>query len=187
MKIIQKFLFLLFLISLFQGCSPERDNPLDPKAEIYSGTVSAATEGTIYDVPSIAVSIDNLRDTDYSFAASFTKQITRLLLGTDRLPSRTLLNINLPDIPEKKIKGIKLTHQSTVKFKDIFIKRVDPRGRDYYWMDGEYEVITSDEDCDYIAIKNNYISITPIQHDMTDYKRLEYFKGIILNNHDNQK
>jgi 5'-nucleotidase len=146
---------------------------------IYSGTVSAATEGTIYEIPSIAVSIDNLKDTDYSFAAGFTKKITKSLLGIERLPPRTLLNINIPDVPADKIRGIKLTHQSTVKFKDIFIKRVDPRGRDYYWMDGEYEVITDDEDSDYIAIKNNYISITPIQHDMTDYKRLDYFRGLL--------
>ena len=147
---------------------------------IYSGTVSAATEGTIYEVPSLAVSIDNLKDTDYNFASDFTKNITRSLLSIDSLPSRTLLNINIPDVPGSRIKGIKLTHQSNVKFKDIFIKRVDPRGRDYYWMDGEYEVITDDEDSDYVAIKNNYISITPIQHDMTDYRRMDYFRKLIL-------
>ena len=98
------------------------------------------------------------------------------------LPPRTLLNINFPDIPEKEIRGIKMTHQSTVKFKDIFIKRVDPRGRDYYWMDGEYEVTSDDENCDFAAIKNNYISITPIQHDMTDYGRMDSFKDIIFRN-----
>ena len=146
---------------------------------IYSGTVSAATEGTIYEVPSIAVSIDNLRDTNYGFAAGFTKKMAKSLLDIKKLPPRTLLNINIPDVAEEKIRGIRLTHQSTVKFKDIFIKRVDPRGRDYYWMDGEYEVITDDEDSDYVAIKNNYISITPIQHDMTDYKMLDYFKGLL--------
>jgi len=146
---------------------------------IYSGTVSAATEGTIYEIPSIAVSIDSFKDTDCTFAAAFTKKIAGMVLKTKNLPPRTLLNINYPDIPAEKIKGIKFTHQSTVKFKDIFIKRVDPRGRDYYWMDGEYEECTYDEDCDYAAIKNNYISITPIQHDMTDYKRMDYYKNLV--------
>jgi 5'-nucleotidase len=146
---------------------------------IYSGTVSAATEGTIYDVPSIAVSMDNLRDTDYSYAAKFTKKIADIVLATGNLPRRVLLNINFPDAEPGLIRGVKFTHQSEVKFKDIFIKRVDPRGRDYYWMDGEYEVISDDEDSDYAAIKSNFISITPIQHDMTDYNRMDYFKKIL--------
>jgi 5''/3''-nucleotidase SurE len=146
---------------------------------IYSGTVSAATEGTIYDIPSIAVSIDSFKDTDCSFAAAFTKKIAELVLETKNLLPRTLLNINYPDIPAEKIKGVKFTYQSSVKFRDIFIKRVDPRGRDYYWMDGEYEVLSDDEDSDYVAIKNNYISITPIQHDMTDYKRMDYYKNLL--------
>ncbi|MCL4415958.1 MAG: 5'/3'-nucleotidase SurE [Actinobacteria bacterium] len=79
---------------------------------IYSGTVSAATEGTIYNVPSIAVSMNNLKDTDYTFAAEFTKNIASLLLGSANLPERTLLNINIPDVSEDKIKGVKITNQS---------------------------------------------------------------------------
>jgi len=146
---------------------------------IYSGTVSAATEGTIYDVLSIAVSVDSLKDTDYTFAAKFTKKLVNLLLSIDNLPPRTLLNVNIPDVKEDQIKGIKFTHQSNVKYKDIFIKRIDPRGRDYYWMDGEFLQVSDDENSDYIAVKNNYISITPIQHDMTDYKKLDYLNNLL--------
>ncbi|MCL4378464.1 MAG: 5'/3'-nucleotidase SurE [Actinobacteria bacterium] len=146
---------------------------------IYSGTVSAATEGTVYNITSIAVSVDNLKDTDYRFAARFTKKIVDLLLNTSDLPLRTLLNINIPDIAEDKIKGVKITSQSDAKFKDIFIKRVDPRGRDYYWMDGEFEQVSENQDSDYVAVKNNFISITPIQHDMTDYKKITYFKNMV--------
>ena len=108
-------------------------------------------------------------------------------MNTESLPSGTLLNINLPDIPENKVKGVKITRQSKVKFKDIFIKRIDPRGRDYYWMDGDYKVTSNDEDTDYVAIKNNYISITPIQHDMTDYKKIGYFKDVIFKDQGNSK
>ena len=146
---------------------------------IYSGTVSAATEGTIYHVPSIAVSIDNIKDTDYEYAARFTKELAEIILAAENLPGRMLLNINFPDVAPELIKGVKFTHQSEVKFKDIFIKRIDPRGRDYYWMDGEYEVTAEDEGSDYYAIKHNYISITPIQHDMTDYKRMDFFRKIL--------
>ena len=146
---------------------------------IYSGTVSAATEGTIYNVPSIAVSMNNLKDTDYTFAAEFTKNIANLLLDLRSLPERMLLNINIPDAPADKIKGVKVTYQSNMAFKDVFIKREDPRGREYYWMNGELAEAEEDENNDYTALKNNYISITPIQHDMTDYHRLDYFKSII--------
>ena len=147
---------------------------------IYSGTVSAATEGTIYSIPSIAVSVDSFKDIDYSFAAGFAKKIADIVLEKGSLPSGTLLNINIPAVSENEIKGIKITHQSNTKFKDIFIKRVDPRGREYYWMDGEYEATEYDDtEGDFVALRNNFISITPIQHDMTDYKRMEYFKTLL--------
>lgn len=146
---------------------------------IYSGTVSAATEGTIYNVPSIAVSINNLKETDYTFAAEFTKKIASLLLDSDGLPEKMLLNINIPDVSADKIRGTKITCQSDMVFKDVFIKREDPRGRVYYWMDGELAEAEEDEKNDYTALKNNYISITPIQHDMTDYKKFDYIKYLI--------
>ena len=107
------------------------------------------------------------------------KKLQSLFLKQRACRPGLCLNINYPDIPAEKIKGVKFTYQSNVKFKDIFIKRVDPRGRDYYWMDGEYEVSSAGEDSDYAAIKNGYISITPIQHDMTDYKRMDYYKNLI--------
>jgi len=143
---------------------------------IYSGTVSAATEGTVYDIPSMAVSIDNIKDPDYDFAARFTKKMARMIISKGGLPQKILLNINLPDLPEDRIKGVKVTCQSTAKFNDYFIKRVDPRGRDYYWMDGEFVEVTKNENDDYCAIKNGYISITPVHYDMTDYSKIEYFK-----------
>jgi len=144
---------------------------------IYSGTVSAATEGTTLGVSSISISIDNLIDPDYSYAADFTKKIASQIIKNGGLPEGTLLNINIPDVSSEEIKGIKITKQSSAKFKDKFIKRVDPRGRDYYWMDGEFEGEIEDENSDYGAVKNNYISMTPIHYDMTDYKTIDYFKS----------
>ena len=143
---------------------------------IYSGTVSAATEGTAYGISSIAISVDNLIDPDYRYAADFTSKIAGKIIENSGLPKGTLLNINIPDVPEKKIKGVRVTMQSGAKFKDNFIKRVDPRGRDYYWMDGEFVGNVEDLSFDYGAVKSNYVSITPIHYDMTDYEKLDYFK-----------
>jgi 5'-nucleotidase len=143
---------------------------------IYSGTVSAATEGISDGIPSIAVSIDSYAEPDYSFTAGFTKKIAAMLLEDRFLPDKTLLNINVPDLPPEKIKGVKITSQSDAKFKDYFLKRSDPRGRDYYWMDGEFIEITRCDEGDYCAIKNGYISITPLHYDMTDYNKIKHFK-----------
>ncbi len=144
---------------------------------IYSGTVSAATEGISNGIPSIAVSIDSYTEPDYEFSAKFALNITHMIFKNGQFPEKTLLNINIPDLPEEKIKGVKITTQSDAKFKDYFLKRSDPRGRDYYWMDGEFVEITKCEESDYCTVKNGYISITPIQYDMTDYNKIEYFKS----------
>lgn len=148
---------------------------------IYSGTVSAATEGTIYEIPSMAVSMDSFKDIDYNYAAKFSKLVADTILGCGKLPLGMFLNVNVPAMDEEKIKGIKITHQSKVKFKDIFIRRVDPRGREYYWMDGEYEAIPDDPESDFTALRNNYVSVTPIHHDMTDYNSIRYLKEIFSN------
>jgi 5'-nucleotidase len=143
---------------------------------IYSGTVSAATEGTTLGISSIAVSIDNFVDPDYGYAANFTKKVVEKIIKNGGLPDRTLLNINLPDASEDEIRGIVITRQSNAKVKDKFIKRADPRGRDYYWMDGDFNGENIDINTDYCAVKNNYISITPIHYDMTNYRAINYFK-----------
>jgi len=123
-----------------------------------------------------AVSIDNLIDPDCRYTADFTCRIAGRIMENGGLPRGTLLNINVPDVPEKEIKGVKITMQSGAKFKDNFIKRVDPRGRDYYWMDGEFIGNIEDLNFDYDEIKSNYVSVTPIHYDMTDYEKLDYFK-----------
>ncbi len=143
---------------------------------IYSGTISAATEGIICGVPSIAVSIDNHIDPDYSYAASFAKKAAEQVLDNGGLPKGTLLNINIPDVPEEKVKGVKITVQSKAGVKDTFIKRQDPRGMDYYWSDGEFIEETKDINFDSNALKNGFVSITPIHHDMTDYKVMDLFQ-----------
>jgi 5'-nucleotidase len=143
---------------------------------IYSGTVSAATEGTLLGIPSISVSIDNRLGGDYSTAIKFTELIAKKVLANG-LPEGVLLNINIPDIPPDEIKGVKVASQGNTNFNDFFEKRKDPRGQEYYWMTGAMVADDSHADHDVTALSNGYITITPVHYDLTARKFLP-----ILNN-----
>lgn len=137
---------------------------------LYSGTVSGATEGAILGIPSFAISLATFTNPDYSFAAKFAKKLAKHILQNEGLPKGTLLNVNIPAVNQKLIKGVRIVKQSEKAIEERFDKREDPRKRIYYWLTGE--VIKSDkkEDADIETIRNNYISITPIHCDMTNYK-----------------
>jgi 5'-nucleotidase len=98
------------------------------------------------------------------------------MIGKD-LPKGTLLNVNVPDVPEDQIKGIYLTTQGKSKWDDVYEQRVDPNGRDYYWLTGNLTVLDTEIETDQAAIKNNYVSITPIHFDLTDYAAYEKMKS----------
>ena len=134
---------------------------------IYSGTVSAATEGTIFGIPSIAVSIDSHHPKDFKSAMDTTQNTLKKVLKFG-LPEGTLLNINVPDIPDEKIKGTRITTQGNSYFKDRFEKREDPRGNIYYWMTGESIDPDSSGNTDNRALKDGYISVTPIHYRLTN-------------------
>ena len=142
---------------------------------IYSGTVSAATEARILGIPSFAISLATYKKPDYEYAARFARRLIRVV-AKQGLPKDTLLNVNVPPVPEGKVRGVKITHQSKSRFIEVFDKRKDPRERTYYWLTGEMAQMEDDGDADDVAIKENYISITPIHFDMTDYKYLEELK-----------
>ncbi len=139
---------------------------------IYSGTVSAATEGTILGIPSIAISLTTFVSPDFSFAASFAKKLA-LTTYENGLPDGTLLNVNVPNIHQDRIKGVSFTRQGNSRFREEFDKRTDPRGHIYYWQGGEMLFFDGDGDADSGVIRNDMISITPIHFDLTDYKFLE--------------
>jgi 5'-nucleotidase len=142
---------------------------------IYSGTVSAAREAAIMDVPSMAVSITNHEVTDFRFAAKISKMLAKEFAGKG-IPLGTLLNINIPDVPEEEIAGILLTKQGKSKWDEVYDHRVDPQGRDYYWLTGNLMEVDKAMDTDQIAIKNNYVSVSPIHFDLTDYKTFNKMK-----------
>ncbi len=142
----------------------------------YSGTVSAAMEGTLLDIPSIAVSlvIRNSARPDYTEAARFAVKLVRFILRKG-LPPDTLLNVNVPST--KKIKGYRITKQGKRRFGDVVTEKVDPRGKKYYWIGGEPLKWEGGKDSDFYAVERGYISITPVHLDMTNYSSIEELKG----------
>lgn len=143
---------------------------------IYSGTVSAAREAAIMDIPAIAISVTNHEVTDFDFASKVAKMLAQEISGKD-LPPGTLLNVNVPDVPENKIAGILLTRMGKSKWDDIYEQRIDPAGKDYYWLKGNLLEVDSDIEIDQAAIRKNYVSVSPIHFDLTDYDTFEKMKS----------
>ncbi|MDZ7837835.1 MAG: 5'/3'-nucleotidase SurE [Actinomycetota bacterium] len=146
---------------------------------IYSGTVSAATEGTVYDIPSMAISVDNLKESGLQVCCRICRKMAKMIISRGGLPGKYCLNINLPDLPEKQIEGVRVTCRSTAKFNDFLIKKPIPGAEIITgWMAREFVQMCENESDDYCAIQENgYISITPVHYDMTDYSRIDYFKN----------
>ncbi len=141
---------------------------------LYSGTVSAAVEGMISDIPSIAISLASHDFCDFSFSSEIIKRVVSTMDG--ELSSRTLLNINMPPCAPR---GIKVTRLGDRRYVNIFDKRIDPRGRVYFWMAGEpSDPDKDDPETDVWAIKEGYVSITPIQFDLTDHAFMKKLESI---------
>ncbi|MEN8192894.1 MAG: 5'/3'-nucleotidase SurE [Bacteroidota bacterium] len=147
---------------------------------IYSGTVSAAREAAIMDVPAIAVSVTDHNPKNFEYAAKLSARIAKLVCK-NKLKTGTLLNINVPDLPENEIKGVMLTKQGQSKWDDYYEERTDPYGGSYYWLTGNLLIQDEDFDKDQIALKNNYASITPIHFDLTDYEMFDEMKSWDIN------
>ena len=138
---------------------------------LYSGTVSAATEANLLGYPSIAVSIDGYKNLDYCFPANFIAEFIIEMKDLFLSNPPICLNINFPNINPNLIRGIKTVRQSTAPIKEFFDRRIDPHGRIYYWQGAE-EHLEEAPDTDVIALKQGYITITPIKFDFTNYEFL---------------
>jgi 5'-nucleotidase len=143
---------------------------------MYSGTVSAATEGTILGIPSIAVSLTTYEEADFGVAARFGALLSRFVVEHG-LPAGTLLNVNVPHLPVEEIRGVKITSQGRSSWDDAFDVRCDPAGREYFWLTGRMVLTESDPDADEKAIREGYISVTPIHYDLTDRRMMEEMRG----------
>ncbi|MBI3260291.1 MAG: 5'/3'-nucleotidase SurE [Ignavibacteriae bacterium] len=151
---------------------------------LYSGTVSAATEGMMMGIRSMAVSLTSFdHAADMSIAAEYACAVAKQL-PTLELPSDTILNVNVPTVPRDVIKGIKITRLSKSMWNDHYERRIDPMGHDYFWINGQYITLDDDiTDSDDMALKDNYVSITPIHYDLTNravMKRITLLEEIIL-------
>lgn len=155
---------------------------------LYSGTVSAAMEGTIEGIPSVAVSLASFAGRDFAPAAQFIVNLLQRL-ASETLAPDMLLNVNVPALPSQDIQGVRVTRQGIRRYEDLFEKRVDPRGKSYFWLAGE--VVTEVEDplswqgwppsiqsaveaipTDVEAIQQGLISITPLQYNLTSFTGL---------------
>lgn len=144
---------------------------------IYSGTVSAATEGTLMGIPSMAVSLATFDlHADMSLAADVAYQVASRLLDMG-LPPGTLLNVNVPNVAREDFRGIRLTRQGHNQWNDGYDVRIDPQGRPYYWLTGEFMTIRELPDGDDHVVKNGYAAITPIHYELTNFGVLESLRA----------
>jgi 5'-nucleotidase len=142
----------------------------------YSGTVTAAMEGAIAGVPAIAVSLNSLDYDDFGVTGSFAAALARQVLEHG-LPEGVLLNVNVPPLPAEEIAGVLITRMGLRIYRDELVRRVDPRGRPYYWIGGPAPTGVEQEGTDIWAIAHDYISITPLQLDLTAHDLLEEVRG----------
>lgn len=137
---------------------------------IYSGTMSAAVEAAIEGIPSIGFSL-----LDYSIEADFTaaKKYARIIVEKTlekSMAKHMILNVNFPAVADKLIEGVKICRQAYAKYEEDFLERVDPHGRKYFWLTGEFVNFDKGKDTDVWALDNNYVSIVPVTFDLTNYE-----------------
>lgn len=142
---------------------------------LYSGTVSAATESAILGIPGIAFSLCSYVNPQWEMAGRIAAEITEQVLKNP-FPPGVLLNVNLPNLPYEDIKGIRVTRMGRSRFIEKFHRRLDPQGRTYFWLDGDLDVQDAGDDIDEHAVRAGYVSVTPIQFDMTAYDYLDSFQ-----------
>jgi 5'-nucleotidase len=132
----------------------------------YSGTVAAAMEAVIFGLPAIAISLDSYDSRDYALAAQVAARVVTQV-AEHGLPPGIFLNVNVPSRPAGDVAGTVVTRLGRRVYRDVLVRRADPRGRPYYWIGGEPPSGHADEGTDIWALANDYVSITPIHLDMT--------------------
>ena len=149
---------------------------------IYSGTMSAAVEGSLEGIPSIGFSLlDYAHDADFSEAETYIRKVTRLVLNKG-IDNGVCLNVNIPKIIKNQaIKGIKICRQARANWEEQFEKRIDPKGRTYYWLTGKFVNYDKGIDTDEWALANHYVSIVPVQFDITSYHSIASLNNIFSN------
>ncbi len=145
---------------------------------LYSGTVSAATEGALTGLPSLAVSMDNFTPEDLSGQGAYAEAFARRV-PWETIPKGCVLNLNFPDLPMSETKELRLCPQTRAGYKDWFETRKDPRGRDYYWMDGAIPPGSVSPGTDRALLTEGHITLTPLRFDFTDRETLAALKNTL--------
>jgi 5'-nucleotidase len=146
----------------------------------YSGTVSAAMEGMLLGIPSIAISLASRRDFRFAASARFVERLASYVMGVG-LPPNTLLNVNVPETPEgEEPRGFRLARQGRRRYSDAITQHVDPRGRAYYWIGGDEIEGHGEEGTDFAAIASGMIAVTPIHIDLTNHACWEQLEHMEL-------
>lgn len=136
---------------------------------IYSGTMSAAVEAAIESIPSAGFSLlDYNIEADFTGARKYTRMVVEKMLST-KLDKHTVFNVNIPSVPLELLRGIRVCKQAYAKYEEDFVERLDPNGRKYYWLTGEFVNFDKAKDTDVWALANNYVSVVPVQFDLTHY------------------
>jgi len=140
----------------------------------YSGTVAAAFEGVLKGIPALAFSLNSYDEhADFSLAAPWIKRCMEKAIAHPP-PAGAMYNINIPALPPDQIKGIKITSLGHVRYQDLYEKRLDPYGRAYYWLNGEPELSVDTLQYDIVAVRQGWVSVTPLRAELTDFGQLEY-------------
>ena len=141
---------------------------------IYSGTMSAAVEAALEWIPSVGFSLcDFAYEADFLAGKEFIQKIVQQVLEVG-LPNDTLLNVNIPKLPKESIKGIKICRQAVANWEEEFDERTDPSGKKYYWLTGKFVNLDKGEDTDEWALANGYVSLVPVQYDLTSHHGINY-------------
>jgi 5'/3'-nucleotidase len=145
---------------------------------IYSGTMSAAVEAAIESIPSAGFSLlDYNIEADFTGARKYARAVVEKMLKT-KLDKHTVFNVNIPSVPEELLNGIMVCKQAYAKYEEDFVERVDPNGRKYYWLTGEFVNFDKGTDTDVWALANNYVSVVPVQFDLTNYVLMNRLKKL---------
>jgi 5'-nucleotidase len=145
---------------------------------IYSGTVSAATEALIMGIPALAISLDTHKEADFTYAARFARKMVRLIADNPAI-NCSAINVNIPCLPAEQIKGVVVVRQGMSNIIETFEKRVDPRENTYYWISGDSGSVGDAKDTDVAALASGFITITPIQYDLTRYDLMDTLQEIV--------
>jgi len=145
---------------------------------IYSGTMSAAVEAGVEGLQAIGFSLLNSSwEADFSHSKIFIQQIVKKVLKKP-IPKGIVLNVNIPDLKEEDIKGIKVCKQAEAKWEESFDERTNPNGKKYYWLMGMFNNMDKSENADETALADGYVSVVPVKFDLTAYEHLTYLQEI---------